>query len=86
MKKQAVFVITLVFGPAGMAAAQPTMRAALQPASERRAAPEFALKDAAGKTVTLKKYRGIHGNAAEKTKIPVASNLQAICLTARTDN
>src|SRR5690349_4358102 len=40
------------------AAAQPTVRAPLQPAPERKPAPEFALRDAAGKTAKLKQYRG----------------------------
>jgi cytochrome c biogenesis protein CcmG/thiol:disulfide interchange protein DsbE len=43
---------------AGAAAAQSNVRAALQPDSGRKPAPEFALKDSSGKTVTLKKYRG----------------------------
>ncbi|HSK43796.1 MAG TPA: TlpA disulfide reductase family protein, partial [Candidatus Binatia bacterium] len=33
-------------------------RAALQPVDQRKAAPEFALEDSAGKTATLKDYRG----------------------------
>jgi peroxiredoxin len=37
---------------------QPTVRAVVQPAGERQAAPEFALKDSSGKTVKLKKLRG----------------------------
>jgi peroxiredoxin len=40
------------------AADPPTVRAVLQPANERKAAPEFALKDSSGKTIKLKKYRG----------------------------
>src|SRR5579871_6635096 len=39
-------------------AAQPVTRAPLQPIDARKPAPEFALKNSAGKTVTLKKYRG----------------------------
>jgi peroxiredoxin len=35
-----------------------TVRAVLQPTSERKPAPEFALKDSSGKTVSLKDYRG----------------------------
>ena len=44
----------------GLAAAadQQTIRAVLQPVNERKPAPEFALKDAKGKTVKLKNYRG----------------------------
>lgn len=40
------------------AAAQPAVRAILQPANQRRPAPEFALKDSAGRTIRLTKYRG----------------------------
>ena len=45
---------------AGLAAAadEPVVRAALQPSNERKPAPEFALKDASGKTVKLRNYRG----------------------------
>ena len=39
-------------------AAQSAATATIQPAAGRRLAPEFALKDSAGKTVNLKKYRG----------------------------
>jgi peroxiredoxin len=39
-------------------AASPTTRAALLPANERKPAPDFALKDANGRTIILKKYRG----------------------------
>ena len=45
--------------PALAAAAEQTMiRAALQPEDQRKLAPEFTLKDAKGKTVKLKNYRG----------------------------
>ena len=37
---------------------QSTVRAILQPANERKAAPQFALKDSSGDTVSLKNYRG----------------------------
>ena len=37
---------------------QPAVRAVLQPANERKAAPDFALKDSSGSTVSLKNYRG----------------------------
>lgn len=43
---------------AGAAAGQPTVQTSISPALARSAAPSFALKDAAGKTVTLAKYRG----------------------------
>jgi peroxiredoxin len=37
---------------------QPTVRAILQPAGERKAAPQFALKDSSGNTISLTDYRG----------------------------
>jgi peroxiredoxin len=33
-------------------------RAILQPAQERKTAPDFVLKDGSGKTISLRKYRG----------------------------
>lgn len=38
--------------------AQTDVRAAVSPTNERKPAPEFALKDSSGKTVSLKDYRG----------------------------
>ena len=57
---KAVHAAALLLTLAGIAAAADpsTVRAVLQPAVERKPAPEFALKDRSGKTVTLKKYRG----------------------------
>src|SRR4051812_11046304 len=44
---------------AGMLASEPAgAPAALQPAAQRKSAPEFALPDSTGKMVTLKDYRG----------------------------
>ena len=43
---------------AASAIGQTTVRAALQPAPERKPAAGFALRDAAGKKAKLKKYRG----------------------------
>src|SRR5882672_8633421 len=40
------------------AADQARVRAILQPATERRPAPEFTLKDSSGETVKLSDYRG----------------------------
>jgi peroxiredoxin len=40
------------------AADSPPVRAALRPQNERKPAPEFALRDAAGKKLSLRKYRG----------------------------
>ena len=53
-------VSALLFTLAGMAMAadQPRIRATLQPPRERKAAPQFALKDGSGKTIRLKNYRG----------------------------
>jgi peroxiredoxin len=43
---------------AGSVVAQSTVRAALQPARERKPAAEFALRDVDGKTANLRQYRG----------------------------
>jgi cytochrome c biogenesis protein CcmG/thiol:disulfide interchange protein DsbE len=43
---------------AGLAGAQPFVRAELRPVDARKPAPAFVLKDAQGKTVQLSKYRG----------------------------
>jgi peroxiredoxin len=50
----------LIFALAGIlvAADQVRVRAILQPANERKPAPEFALKDSSDNTVSLKDYRG----------------------------
>jgi peroxiredoxin len=49
---------TLLALSTSMAADQDTARAALQPADQRKSAPEFTLQDSSGKTVSLKDYRG----------------------------
>jgi|SRR5271166_4210612 len=51
---------TLLLTLAGIATAvdQATVRAVIQPADQRTPAPEFALQDASGKTVSPKDYRG----------------------------
>jgi cytochrome c biogenesis protein CcmG/thiol:disulfide interchange protein DsbE len=49
--------ILTIMAAAG-AAAQPTVRAVLQPAGERKTAADFALRDSAGKTAKLTQYRG----------------------------
>ena len=54
MKFMTLAVVTGLAAAAG----QPTVRAILESSSSRRAAPDFALKDSSGETVTLKKYRG----------------------------
>src|SRR5712691_5615046 len=50
--------LLLLLAGIATAADQPTVRAILQPANERKAAPQFALKDSSGNTVGLKNYRG----------------------------
>jgi peroxiredoxin len=50
-------VLLLTLAPA-TAVAQPAVRAIVQPASQRKAAPQFALKDSTGKTINLTDYRG----------------------------
>lgn len=40
------------------AAEEPAVRATLQPAGDRKAAPGFELKDSSGRTATLNQYRG----------------------------
>jgi len=50
-------VLLLTLAPA-TAVAQPAVRAIVQPASARKAAPQFALKDSTGKTINLTEYRG----------------------------
>jgi peroxiredoxin len=54
------YALTSVLTLAGMAAVadQATIRAALQPAAERKPAPAFALTDVSGETATLAEYRG----------------------------
>ena len=48
----------LAIAGAATAADQPGVRATLLSADQRKAAPEFALADSDGKTVSLKDYRG----------------------------
>jgi cytochrome c biogenesis protein CcmG/thiol:disulfide interchange protein DsbE len=51
-------IAILTLATLAIAAAQSTVRADLQPASERKAAADFSLRDADGKTATLDQYRG----------------------------
>ena len=50
----------LLLAAAATAAApdQPGIRAVLAPANQRKAAPDFRLKDSSDRTVTLKDFRG----------------------------
>ena len=51
-------VLFLALVGVAIAADQARVRAILQPADERKPAPEFALKDSSDNTVSLKDYRG----------------------------
>jgi cytochrome c biogenesis protein CcmG/thiol:disulfide interchange protein DsbE len=51
-------IILLALAAASSVAAQPVVRAALQPIAERKPAAQFILRDAAGKKAKLKQYRG----------------------------
>jgi peroxiredoxin len=51
-------ILFLAVAAIATAADQTFIRAELQPPDARRPAPELVLKDAEGKTVNLKKYRG----------------------------
>ena len=50
----ALFLVSM----ASMASGQANVQAALQPTSERKAAPELHLRDSSGRMVSLKSYRG----------------------------
>jgi peroxiredoxin len=50
--------LLLTLAGAATAVGQPAVRAILQPASERMAAPQLALKDSTGKTIRLTDSRG----------------------------
>ncbi len=50
--------LLLTLAGMAMAADQPRVSAILQPANQRKPAPEFVLKDSSGKTTKLKNYRG----------------------------
>jgi|SRR5438270_8360392 len=50
--------LLIMLACAATAADQSRVRAELQPAKQRKPAPEFALQDSSGKTITLKNYRG----------------------------
>jgi peroxiredoxin len=52
------FALLLTLAGIAFAADQPTVRAALQPAKERKPAPNFALEDSSGRTVKLKDFHG----------------------------
>lgn len=56
ISRTAILLLT-VTGIAG-AADQPKVRSALQPASDRKPAPKFQLRDSSAKNASLKNYRG----------------------------
>jgi thiol-disulfide isomerase/thioredoxin len=58
MKTRLFRIVLLAVASVAPAAAQPAVRAALQPANERKPAPEFTLQDSSGRTVQLKDYHG----------------------------
>jgi peroxiredoxin len=55
LRMPALALVSLSFA---LAADQPGIRAPLQPAGQREAAPSFALEDSRGETIGLKQYRG----------------------------
>ena len=58
MKVRFVSALLLAAAAIASAADQSAIRARLQPANERKPAPDFRLKDSSDKTVTLKDFRG----------------------------
>jgi peroxiredoxin len=60
IRLHSLHALTLLFTLIAIATAadQASVRAILQPATKRRHAPEFALKDSSGETVRLNDYRG----------------------------
>jgi peroxiredoxin len=56
--KTTSILIFLLAGGIAIAADPPPIRAVIKPVNERKLAPEFALKDSTGKSVTLESYRG----------------------------
>src|SRR5450432_2625713 len=53
-----ILTILILTASLAIAADQPTVRANIEPNKARKPAPDFALVDANGKTVSLKQYRG----------------------------
>lgn len=58
MNATSITIAVLTLTGIAIPADQPTVSAVLQAANQRKPAPELALKDSSGKTVSLKKYRG----------------------------
>ncbi len=58
MKIATVSALLFTLTALSTAADEPTVRALLQPASDRKPAPAFTLTDNSGKTISLEKFRG----------------------------
>jgi peroxiredoxin len=58
MKLAPVTALLFTLTALSTAADEPTVRALLQPASDRKPAPAFALRDSSGETISLEKFRG----------------------------
>ena len=52
------FALLLSLSGGALAAEEQTVRAILQPVSDRKPAPEFFLRDSSGKSISLKQLRG----------------------------
>ena len=53
-----ISILFFTLGTIATAGDEPRVRAALQPAHQRKSAPEFSLQDSTGKTINLKNYHG----------------------------
>ena len=53
-----ISILLFTLGAIAAAGDQPRVRAALEPADQRKSAPEFSLQDSTGKTINLKNYHG----------------------------
>ncbi len=58
MNVRSIHIAALAIAAAAAAAAQPFASAAIEPAAARKGAPDFELRDSAGKTAKLRDYRG----------------------------
>ena len=53
-----ISILLSILAPIATAGEQPRVRATVQPAKQRKSAPEFSLQDCTGKTINLKNYHG----------------------------